>query len=176
MIRLTLILLAGIFATLSVAGREAAVTGSGDDVAGTRSSTGRSTAAAERLALADERDAVARALSATDSYEAAGADAADRSALWRARAEAGFDEADLLEAGPVTPAQAAPGNADLARVNADRVNLRAGPSTANQVLDQVVRDQRLRVLEARADGWARISVPETGFEAWIFGRFLSPAG
>ncbi len=177
MIRLTLILLAGIFATLSVAGRDPGKPAApGGEVAVTRAETDLQDGALRRLALGDERGAIARAMTATDRHEAAAASGASRPALRRAWGESRAEEADLLDSGAVTPAEAAPAGADMARVNAARVNLRAGPSTANQVLDQVVRDQEVRVLETDEDGWARIAVPETGFEAWIFGRFLSPAG
>lgn len=153
MIRYTLILIAGIGVTLSVAGRDldTAATGLGSEV--TRQQTDLTDATPERLALDDEQGAIARAVAATENYA------------------------------PVTAAQASTNDATsendeaalVAYVNADRVNLRAGPSTGNGVVDQVGRDQSVEVLDTEGD-WMQIRVSSTGTEAWIFGRFLTPQG
>jgi len=63
-----------------------------------------------------------------------------------------------------------------ATVNANRVNLRAGPSTGNEVLDQVVRDQTVEILGTTNDGWAEVRVVKSGLTAYIFDRFLTPQG
>lgn len=155
MIRLTLILLAAIAVTLSVAGREIETPEVAESGARPATTTpGVAEAPGGRLALDDEAGAIERAISATaelDPIPAVGA--APRSA---------------------TPEPAPP--SDWAVVNADRVNLRTGPSTANPVIDQVVRDQRVEVLDRTDDGWMRIRVGDTGREAFIFGRFLTPQG
>ncbi len=180
MIRLTLTLLAAIGVTLSIAGGDipdasGAVPGAASASAGAAGAAQASRARATptddlpaRLALDDEAGAIARALSAEAAAPAPGEDLR----LWAVAAEqAGVEPAD-----PVIAAEPEPAPRRLARVNATRVNLRAGPSTANAVLDQVVLDQRVEVLEARSDGWSRIRLPETGRTAWIFDRFLTPLG
>ncbi len=158
MIRMTLILLACIGVTMAVAGRDV-------NEASQRSGYGTqvSRAAADpaerggtaRLALDDEAGAIARALAAT-----------------AAPASGGTSETTPAPA-TVNTVAAAP-TEGLHAVTGNRVNLRSGPSTANPVVDQVVRDQRVEVLEETPDGWLRIRVMETGLEAYIFGRFVAP--
>ncbi len=168
MIRLTLLLLAGIGATLSVAGRDTAPSGPAAPAGAAMAEA--AAPAPNRLALDDEAGAIARALEAAQAH---GADETARATLWNAVAATG-----------AAPAPAPADRADRAdtpalpvfRVNATRVNLRAGPSTANRVVDQVARDQRVEVLDTDPSGWARIHVPESGLTAWIFDRFLTPAG
>lgn len=174
MIRLTLILLAAVFATLSVAGQEIdAPSGTSSGIEVARAGNGIARTAADGLALDDERGATARALSATRSV-GRGESASERSRLWHGRAApaAGTDPGGTAE-NRSTVHDAATGGA-LALVNAERVNLRAGPSTAETVLDQVTRNQKVRVLRKETDGWTRVRVPATGLKAWIFGSFLSP--
>ncbi len=60
----------------------------------------------------------------------------------------------------------------LARVTGTAVNLRAGPSTANDVVGQVTFGQTLRVFDADSDGWATVELPATGARAYIASRFL----
>lgn len=173
MIRLTLTLLAAIGVTLSIAGGDLP---EAPDAPGAASAAAAQTTRAraaptddlpQRLALEDEAGAIARALSADAPAPAQGEDLR----LWAAVARQGAEPA-----GTVTASEPDPAPTRHARVTGSRVNLRAGPSTADRVLDQVVRDQRVEVLEARTDGWSRIRVPETGRTAWIFDRFLTPAG
>ncbi len=178
MIRLTLILLAGIGVTLSIAGTDPgdldpAPPGAAQAQAGAAEAE---PALRRQLALDDEAGAIARALAAEARSDRSGAMA--EAVLWNAVAEDSRTPAPAsrTEGEAEDGTESEDGRADLLRVNADRVNLRAGPSTANRVLDQVVRDQRVEVLETLPSGWARIHVAETGLTAWIFDRFLSPAG
>lgn len=60
----------------------------------------------------------------------------------------------------------------FARITGTAVNLRAGPSTANDVVGQVSEGQTLRVLDPDTDGWATIENPATGENAYIASRFL----
>ena len=156
MIRLTLLLLAGIAITLSVAGRDLPETAATDTAAVTRKQTDPSTAPAGRLALDDEAGAIERALNAAKTIQPA--------TVQPAAVQTTPTEGVRSESGAVR-----------ATVNAERVNLRTGPSTSNSVIDQVVRDQTVEILGAQ-DDWARIRVIQTGLEAWIFGRFLTPQG
>lgn len=70
------------------------------------------------------------------------------------------------------PAAAAPG--DIHRViNAELVNLRAGPSNEANVRGQV--EQGDEVIELTSDGgWVGVRVLETGEEGWIFAELLEP--
>ncbi|MGF1500532.1 MAG: SH3 domain-containing protein [Paracoccaceae bacterium] len=66
-------------------------------------------------------------------------------------------------------AAAAPG--DLHRINADLVNLRAGPTDNASIRDRL--EGGTEVIELRSDGgWYGIRVVETGQEGWIYGRLL----
>lgn len=68
-----------------------------------------------------------------------------------------------------TTAAAAPG--DLLRINADLVNLRAGPSDSATIRDRL--EGETEVIELRSDGgWYGVRVVETGQEGWVFGRLL----
>lgn len=49
-------------------------------------------------------------------------------------------------------------------VNADVLNVRAGPSTQHQVVGVLYRNQRVLV-EAVEDGWAKLTKPERGYVA-----------
>lgn len=75
----------------------------------------------------------------------------------------------LVLASLAVPAVA--GTGDVLRVNADLVNLRAGPSDAASVRDRIARGTE--VIELRRDaGWYGVRVVETGQEGWIYGRLL----
>ena len=156
MIRLTLLLLAGIAITLSVAGRDLPEIAATDTAAVTRKQTDPPTAPSGRLALDDEAGAIERVLNAAKTIQPA--------TVQPAAVQTTPTEGVRSESGAVR-----------ATVNAERVNLRPGPSTSNSVIDQVVRDQTVEILGAQ-DDWARIRVTQTGLEAWIFGRFLTPQG
>lgn len=156
MLRLTSILLAGIGLTLTVAGRDLDTAADGADVAVSRS--GSDILDPGGIALTDEAGAIERALEATRSFDPVQA------------AEA---SATATEARPATAAQLESEVAAQAVVTANRVNLRDGPSTTNQVLDQVVLGQKVEILDRGDNGWAQIRVVDTGREAYIFDRFLN---
>ena len=156
MIRLTLLLLAGIVATLSIAGRDMPSPAGAEAVAVTRTETDLPGATPGRLALDDEAGAIQRALNDAQATQPA---SAPETAIVQQASVAGPEETGRLQA----------------IVNAERVNLRAGPSTANSVVDQAVRNQPVEVIETQ-DDWAKIRVSDSGLEAWIFGRFLTPQG
>ena len=69
---------------------------------------------------------------------------------------------------------AAAGTGDIHRViNAELVNLRAGPSNEANVRGQV--EQGDEVIELTSDGgWVGVRVLETGEEGWIFAELLEP--
>jgi hypothetical protein len=68
-------------------------------------------------------------------------------------------------------APAAPG-AEMLRVTGSRVNLRAGPSTANAVVGSVARGDIVELVGHANDAWAEIRVD--GREAFMARRFLDP--
>lgn len=71
-----------------------------------------------------------------------------------------------------TPSE--PGNqSDSIRfVTAKRVNVRKGPSTDTEVLDQVIFAEAVEVLSEPADGWVLIRIEGDGVEGYIASRFL----
>ncbi|MDJ0629737.1 MAG: SH3 domain-containing protein [Rhodobacter sp.] len=60
-------------------------------------------------------------------------------------------------------------------VTGSRVNMRAGPSTSNPVVDRLVRGTAAEVLGEAGDGWLQIRDIATGTEGFMSGDFLSPA-
>ncbi|SFH54266.1 SH3 domain-containing protein [Palleronia marisminoris] len=156
MLRLTCILLAGIGITLTVAGRDLDTPAGGTDVVVARSDT--DILDPGRIPLMDEAGAIERALEATRSFDPVQS------------AEA---SATATDARPASAEQLETEVAAQAVVNANRVNLRAGPSTSNQVLDQVVLGQKVQVLDRADNGWTQVRVVDTGREAYIFDRFLN---
>jgi len=86
--------------------------------------------------------------------------------------------ADDADAGrPPAKAGEAPEGAYAAEVTATRLNLRAGPGPAYQVVVRAARGDRVVVLREseNAPGWVELRVPG-GYEAWVYGRFLAPGG
>ena len=57
-------------------------------------------------------------------------------------------------------------------VTGSGVNLRRGPTTNSAVIGSVSRGDRAEPLSDLSDAWVRIRT-EQGVEAWIYGRFLS---
>lgn len=73
-------------------------------------------------------------------------------------------------------ASASTGQPDLpiVEVTGTSVNLRAGPSTGEAVLDALVRGEQAELIAALDNGWAQIRTVESGIEGYMAGRFLSP--
>ena len=174
MIRMTLVLLFGIGATMMVYGNDNGVP-QGSDTGGvsvTRldteqpgllsrvgtliEDTATPVETTERVPLKDEKRAIEIALAATTSPNAP------------APAKS---QTVQVNAGPA-PAPTAD-SADIWYVTGNRVNLRGGPSTSDAVVGSVVLGQRAEVLEQVADGWFRIRTADDGQDGYIFGRFLS---
>lgn len=70
------------------------------------------------------------------------------------------------------PAAAPPPAPRIAMITGDRVNLRAGPSTADPVRGQVVAGQSVRVLGDAQGEWIRIDDPAGGEPVFVASRFL----
>lgn len=62
---------------------------------------------------------------------------------------------------------------ELWSVTGTLVNLRAGPSTRNEVVAQVSQGTAAAVLEER-DGWYQIETSDGATSGWIFGKYLTP--
>ena len=81
-----------------------------------------------------------------------------------APAAAATAEAAALEAGP-----------GLMQVTGSRVNLRAGPSTGNAVVDSLVRGTVVEPLGAPIDGWQELRAIDTGVTGFMSSNFLAPS-
>ena len=77
------------------------------------------------------------------------------------------------EAAPAAEAPAADG--PRLRVSGDRVNMRAGPSTANPVVASLVAGTLAEPVGEPEGGWIEIRVVETGTTGFMAARFLDPA-
>jgi hypothetical protein len=64
---------------------------------------------------------------------------------------------------------------DLLRVTGSVVNMRAGPSTANAVIDSLSRGTLTERLGDPVNGWQEIRDPASGRTGWMFARFLEPS-
>ncbi|WP_099826145.1 SH3 domain-containing protein [Oceaniglobus indicus] len=178
MIRLTLLLIAGLAVTMYAFGQNPdlpqgsdpggppEVTRTNSDDSGLLTRVGNlideATAAeqpGEHLPLASEQKAIEIALAATVSPDAPAA-APPRTV-------------NLGGTTRTTTAPTSPEN-DLWIVTGSRVNLRAGPSTSDSVVGSVREGQRAEMLEETANGWYRIRTADDGQSGFIFGRFLSP--
>ena len=60
-------------------------------------------------------------------------------------------------------------------VTGTRVNLRAGPGTAHQVVGQAQLGERMEPLGDTGGDWVQVRRTD-GQEAWIFAKFLDKAG
>ncbi|WP_158275504.1 SH3 domain-containing protein [Maritimibacter sp. 55A14] len=73
--------------------------------------------------------------------------------------------------GAAPPTAAEP--ADLRRVSASNVNLRAGPGTGHAVVARLDEGAAAEVMEIDERGWAHIRLAETGQEGYVAARFLT---
>lgn len=65
--------------------------------------------------------------------------------------------------------------ADLREVAATRVNMRAGPGTAHDILARLGRGQNVEVLENNGSGWLRLRTLPDDQVGWIAERLISRA-
>jgi hypothetical protein len=63
----------------------------------------------------------------------------------------------------------------LVRVTGSRVNMRAGPSVADGVVDSLPRGTLAEPVGEPRNGWQQIRDVETGMTGWMFARYLAPA-
>ncbi|MEM7644092.1 MAG: SH3 domain-containing protein [Pseudomonadota bacterium] len=64
---------------------------------------------------------------------------------------------------------------ELLRVTGTVVNMRAGPSTANAVVDSLPRGTIAEAMGAPENGWRQIRDVATGQTGWMAARFLEPS-
>ncbi|MCT4684556.1 MAG: SH3 domain-containing protein [Roseicyclus sp.] len=62
----------------------------------------------------------------------------------------------------------------LVEVTGTRVNLRAGPSTEDAVLDALTLGAQAELLAALDNGWVQIRTVDNGVEGYMADRFLAP--
>ena len=62
---------------------------------------------------------------------------------------------------------------DIRAVDANRVNMRAGPGTNFGVLAKLTRGTEAEILEENDDGWVRLRVTDSGQVGWMAARLLS---
>lgn len=67
------------------------------------------------------------------------------------------------------------GTGALFTVTANRLNVRAGPSTGDGILGQITRGEDVLVLSDPAAAWVRIRVEGDGIEGWVARSLLRPA-
>ncbi|WP_049644789.1 SH3 domain-containing protein [Candidatus Rhodobacter oscarellae] len=82
---------------------------------------------------------------------------------------------DLSATERAATAALAPDPRDIRVVTGTRVNLRAGPSTRNAILTQVLSGDQVEILEAGQGGWVKISANNGDVEGWMAARFLTAA-
>ena len=73
----------------------------------------------------------------------------------------------------VAAAAQAPLVYELHIVDANRVNLREGPSTTHRILETVSRGSAAEVISLNGDGWAQIRLTSSGQMGWMATRLLS---
>jgi hypothetical protein len=193
MIRLTLILVAVIFAVLVLVPREAPVTEEAADTPG----EGRPVrVTADDSALRETEDG--RLVLVTAGGEELPIDlVVDPSGLTEEDARVNLPDAEASGALPsvedAPPSETAdPASADaeatpaeiasapiepgaLLRVTGERVNFRAGPSTSDDILAALDLGTEVELIERVGDGWAHLRVPGTGLEGYMSEDFLAPA-
>ena len=81
----------------------------------------------------------------------------------------GAEADDMVE---VRPAAA---SADIRRIVATRVNMRAGPGTQNDVLARLDRGEEVEVLGSNDAGWLRLRTLSDDQVGWIAARLVGPA-
>ncbi|MFT4151610.1 MAG: SH3 domain-containing protein [Paracoccaceae bacterium] len=65
---------------------------------------------------------------------------------------------------------------DIRRVMADAVNVRGGPSTADEVVGRLAQGDEVLVVGQTPDGWLEIRIEGDGIDGYVAARFLSDAG
>lgn len=63
----------------------------------------------------------------------------------------------------------------LWEVSTNRLNVRAGPSTSNGVVDKIARGEQVLVISDASAEWVKIRIEGDGIEGWVAKRLLRPA-
>ncbi len=80
--------------------------------------------------------------------------------------------ADPVVEAPVAPEPAAEG--EIWYVAGNSVNVRAGPSTNDEVVGKLSRGEATLVVWREGEDWARIRIEGDGIEGYVATRFLTP--
>lgn len=186
MFRLTLILLAGLAAAMAIGGRDLSPDEMAELGVAPRAEVHRAAtelprpavpppAAAPRVAAAPAGDDLTLAASpAAPEPQPEPAAAAD-AVMQAVELAMGGDAAEAGEAETPTVDEeiaAALTDAQVRYVNAERVNVRQGPSTDYGVVDQVVYGEATEILSDPSQEWVKIRIQGDGVEGWIASRFL----
>lgn len=167
MLRLTIVLLLGLFATLSIFGAPPESSSSEIELAG----TGAPAVTETQDTVSDRAPVVAVIAEPTVADQrvseavAAAPLPAQPAALNLAIQQVSLEVADA-------PTIADDATADIWYVTGGRVNLRPAPTTGNTPITQVLRGDAAAVLEFRQDGWAYIRTAN-GQEGYLSSQFLS---
>jgi hypothetical protein len=78
----------------------------------------------------------------------------------------------LVAPGATAPAATETAAGNFRSVDANRLNVRQGPSTTDGVVGQITRGEIVAVLEETSDGWSLISIEGDGIQGWVASRFL----
>lgn len=70
--------------------------------------------------------------------------------------------------------KASPAGREIWRVGANRLNVRAGPSTGNPVLATLSRGEEVLVVSDPSAGWVQIRIEGDGVEGWVSRKLLTP--
>lgn len=176
MIRLTLLLCAGMFAALLIAG---------EDRGQLRPGLARAAALAADEPVTQEIAEVAAEV-AVVAPAAAPIDAVIQPAAFSPEADPTPTAAFTLEtsAAPLLPEQvpapqsaatAAPLSGEIRYVTASSVNVRQDPSTDAAVVGRLTRGEAALVVWQEGTDWARIVIEGDGLEGYVAARFLSDA-
>jgi hypothetical protein len=168
MLRLTLMLSAAIYAVLVIYSERAPQPGTD---AGTQVTRGMMIDAT--VPGAPARGATSGQLTTADGRILAIAAVIDPVALDDARTAVHLVSTRGAET-VVASASAGQPELPLVEVTGASVNLRAGPSTGERVLDALGRGEQVELIASLGNGWAQIRTVETGVEGYMADRFLAP--
>lgn len=165
MLRLTTLLLAGLYLSLAVFGRD----GGPKTIA---TATAAPAPASESLSVQDYAEALIRARATSTKVD----NEPKMARIGRMDAPAGWATAPLPEADEsvvtVSSKSVAPADEDYVYVTGNVVNMRAGPSTSDAVIGQLREGTRAIVIEASGN-WTKIQDAATGETGFMSAKFLS---
>ncbi|GGL70892.1 SH3 domain-containing protein [Wenxinia marina] len=76
-------------------------------------------------------------------------------------------------AADMAPTEVAAAAVDVRIVDANRLNVRSGPSTGDGVVGQLTRGEEVTLVSSNGSGWALVRLEGDGLEGWVADRFLT---